>query len=106
MNERESQFRDFMEGRIFQWLLVVKLTKARMEGNWARACDLEDDPDDSAVPEAMKMAATWLAAALAADLLGSFPGCRTSRRLALASCLGNERVHQQAHERASGLSLA
>ena len=82
MNERESQFRDFMDGRFFLWLLVVKLTKARMEGNWARACDLEDDPDDSAVPEAMKMAATWLAAALAADLqtsgIGLVPRERTS----------------------------
>ena len=82
MNERESQFRDFMEGRLFQWLLVVKLTKARMEGNWARACDLEDELDDSAVPEAMKMAATWLAAALAEDLqtsgIGLVPRDRTS----------------------------
>ena len=82
MNERELQFMDFMNERVLPWLLVVKLTKARMEGNWARACDLEDDLDDSAVPETMKMASIWLAEALAADLqtsgIGLVPRERTS----------------------------
>ena len=59
---------DFMNERVLPWLLLVKLRKARMEENWARACDLEDDLDDSAVPETMKMFSIWLAKALAADL--------------------------------------
>ena len=58
---------DFMSERVLPWLLLVKLRKARMEENWARACDLEDDLDDSAVPETMKMFSIWLAKALAAD---------------------------------------
>ena len=58
---------DFMNERVLPWLLLVKLRKARMEENWARACDLEDDLDDSAVPETMKMFSIWLAKALAAD---------------------------------------
>ena len=82
LNERESQFRDFMDGRFLPWLLVDTLTKARMESNWARACDLEDDLDDSAVPETMNMASIWLAEALAADLqtsgIGLVPQERTS----------------------------
>ena len=84
MNERESQFIHFMDGRLLPWLLVVTLTKAKMEGNWARACDLEDDLDGSAVPEAMHMASIWLAEALAADLqtsgIGLVPQERTSSR--------------------------
>ena len=82
MNERESQFRDFVGGRFLPWRLVVELTKAKMAGNWARACDLEDELDGSAVLETMKMASIWLAKALATDLqtsgIGLVPRERTS----------------------------
>ena len=54
--------------RVQPWLLVVKLRKAKMEKYWGRACDLEDELDDSAVPEIMKMDSIWLAKALTEDL--------------------------------------